>query len=179
MKILHNETMITIKIASEEHAEILALLGRITYTESHGQFIENKTDLLQYNNTAFAISTLKQSINNPENQFYIIYVDDLPMGFAKLILNVSHENVASDKACRLDKLYILDDFIPLKIGQQFLDFIEDQARELSMDTIWLATYIKNYRAIKFYQKNDYLLAGEIVFSVNGKGYENHVFSKKL
>jgi ribosomal protein S18 acetylase RimI-like enzyme len=171
--------MVELKTATLEHIEILALLGRITYTESHGEFIDDKNDLLQYNNEAFSISKLSKDLKDAKNLFYIAFADGIPVGYAKLILNETHETIASANSCRMDKIYILNDFIPLKIGQQLLSFLEEKFRELELDTIWLATYIKNFRAIKFYTKNEYKAVGEINFSVNGKEYPNIIFSKDI
>jgi len=171
--------MIRIKTAKEESTEVLALLGRITYAESHGHFIDNKNDLSKYIDAAFSVSKTEQDINNSKNFFYIIYVNDLPVGYAKLVLNAIHKSVASQNNCRLERIYILNDFIPMKIGQQFLTFLEEKAKELQLDTMWLSVYIKNNRAIKFYQKNEFKNVGELNFSVNGKKYENIVFSKKI
>ena len=171
--------MVKIKTANEANTEVLALLGRITYIESHSDFIADKNDLLKYNNEAFSISKTKQDINNSKNLFYIIYVNELPVGYAKLVLNAIHESVVSQNNCRLERIYILNDFIPLKIGQQFLTFLEEKAKELQLDTMWLSVYIKNNRAIRFYQKNEFNNVGELNFLVNRKEYENIVFSKKL
>ncbi|WP_273565456.1 GNAT family N-acetyltransferase [Maribacter halichondriae] len=171
--------MIKIKTAKEADTEVLALLGRLTYAESHGDFIDNKNDLSKYINAAFSVSKTKEDINNPKNLFYIMYADDLPVGYAKLVLNAIHESVASQNNCRLEKIYILNDFIPLKIGQQLLTFVEEKAKALQLDTMWLSVYIKNNRAIRFYKRNEFKNVGELNFIVNGKGYENIVFSKKI
>ena len=171
--------MIKITIAKEVNAEVLALLGRITYIESHGEYIDNKNDLLKYCNTTFSVSKTKQDLNNSKYLFYIIYVNDLPVGYAKLVLNAIHESVPSQNNCRLERIYILNDFIPLKLGQQLLIFLEEKAKELQLDTMWLSVYIKNNRAIRFYQKNEFKNVGELNFLVNGKGYENTIFSKKI
>ena len=45
--------------------------------------------------------------------------------------------------------------------------------------MWLSVYIKNNRAIRFYQKNEFKNVGELNFIVNGKEYENIVFQKKI
>ncbi len=171
--------MIKIKTATEADTDVLALLGRLTYVESHGHFIDNKNDLSIYINDAFSVPKTKQELNNPKNRFYIIYVDDLPVGYAKLILNEKHETVVSQNNCLLDKIYILNEFIPLKIGQHFLNFLEEKAKTLQLDTIWLSVYVKNHRAIRFYERNEYKNVGELNFLVNGKNYENIVFSKKI
>ena len=171
--------MLAIKKATKKDVEILALLGRITYTESHGHFIDDKNDLSKYNNNAFSISKTKQDLITSNNLFYIITIDDLPVGYAKLVVNVAHKSIVSQNNCRLERIYILNDFIPLKIGQQFLTFLEEQAKELQLDTMWLSVYEKNHRAIRFYERNEYKSVGEINFIVNGKEYENIIFSKKI
>lgn len=171
--------MIKIKIAAEADTDVLALLARQTWAESHGHFIEDKNDLLKYLNENFSISKTKQDIDNPKNLFYIIYADDLPAGYAKLVLNTTQESVASQNNCQLERIFILNDFIPLKIGQQLLTFLEEKAKELQLDAMWLSVYIKNYRAIRFYERNEFKNVGALNFVVNGKEYENIVFSKKI
>ena len=174
-----SDKMIKIKKATERSTEVLALLGRLTYIESHGHFIEDKNDLSVYVDKAFSVSKTKQELNDPNNLFYIIYVRDLPVGYAKLVLNSEHKNVVSQNNCQLERIYILSDFIPLKIGQRILSFVEEKAKELQLDNIWLSVYIKNHRAIRFYKKNEFKEAGELNFLVNEKVYENIVFSKKI
>ena len=167
--------MIKIKIATEADTEVLALLGRLTWAESHGHYVEDKNDVLKYLNENFSISKTKQNINDTNILFCIIYVDDLPVGYTKLVINASNKNVTSQNQCQLERIFILNDFIPLKIGQQLLTFVEEQAKQLQLDTIWLTVYIKNKRAIRFYERNEFKNVGEINFIVNGKAYENIVF----
>ncbi len=171
--------MIKIKTATQADTDVLALLGRQTWDESHGHYIEDKNDLLKYLDNNFSVSKTKQDIDNPNNLFYIIYADDLPAGYAKLILNATNENVVSQNNCRLERIFILNDFIPLKIGKQLLIFVEEQAKALKIDAMWLTVYIKNIRAIRFYEKNEFKNVGDINFEVSGKAYENIVFSKKI
>ncbi len=171
--------MIKIIKAKERDSEVIALLGTITYTESHGHFIDDRNDLMKYNEDAFSVSKTKLDINNPNIIFYIMYKDNLPIGYAKLVLNAFHENGTLQDGCQLERIYILNDFIPLKIGYQFLNFLEEKVKALKLNTLWLSVYTKNTRAINFYQRNEYKETGKSVFLVNGKEYENKVFSKKI
>ena len=171
--------MIKIKTAKEEDTDVLALLGRLTWTESHGHYIDDKNDVSKYLNENFSVSKIKQEINDPKKLFYIIYVNDLPVGYGKLIVNATQESVASQNSCQLQRIFILNEFIPLKIGQQLLSFLVEQAKALQLDTMWLTVYIKNNRAIRFYEKNEFKNVGDINFVVNGKEYENIVFSKNI
>jgi len=171
--------MIKIKTANKADTDVLALLGRLTWAESHGHYIEDKNNLLKYLNKNFSVARTQQEISNPKNHFYIIYVDELPVGYAKIIVNEKQESVASQNNCRLERIFIQNEFIPLKIGQQLLTFVEEQAKALQLDTIWLSVYIKNKRAIRFYERNEFKNVGELNFLVSGKEYENIVFSKKI
>jgi len=171
--------MIKIKKATIADLEVLAMLGRLTWSESHGPYIEDKNEVLQYLDKNFSVSQTKQNINNPNHLFYIIYTDDLPAGYVKLVLNKSNKNVTSQNSCQLERIFILNEFIPLKIGQQLLTFTEDQVRKLQIDTMWLTVYIKNKRAIRFYERNEFKNVGIINFNVSGKDYENIVFAKKI
>ncbi len=171
--------MITIKKANETHVEILALLGTSTYHESHGHYIADKNDLKNYLEEAFSVSKISEDLKNPRNLFYILYKNELPIGYGKIRLNSSPSGDDSDKSCQLERIYILKEFIPLKLGQQFLNFLEKKSKELKYDRMWLSVYLENTRALRFYQKNDFQEVGKSTFTVNGKGYENIVFSKKI
>jgi ribosomal protein S18 acetylase RimI-like enzyme len=171
--------MIKIKKAKKTDLEVLALLGRVTWSESHGPYIEDKNILAKYLKDNFSIFKTKENLNNPKNIFYILYVDDFPAGYAKIILNEKQEHIASENNCRLERIFILYDFIPLKIGKQLLTFVEEKAKALQLDTMWLSVYIKNSRAIRFYEKNEFKNVGNLNFEVNAKKYDNIVFSKKL
>jgi len=171
--------MISIKKAQIEDLEIIALLGRLTWAESHGQYIDDKDDIPKYLNENFSISKTTDNIKNPDIHYSIIYVDDLPAGYAKIILNKPQENIKSQNNCQLERIFILNEFIPLRIGQKLMSFVEEQAKELQLDTLWLSVYIKNNRAIRFYERNDFKNVGALNFSVNNKLYKNIVFSKTL
>jgi len=171
--------MIKIKLATKADIDVLAFLGRQTWAESHGHYIEDKNDLLTYLEKNFSISKTKLDIDNPKNLFYIIYADDLPAGYAKIVLNATNDNIVSQNNCQLERIFILYEFIALKIGRQLLTFVEEQAKALKLDTMWLTVYIKNNRAIRFYEKNEFKNVGALNFIVNGKEYENIIFSKKI
>lgn len=167
------------KIATVSDAEIISLLGRVTYTESHGHFIEDQKDLLAYCSDAFSVNKIRNDLQNKSNLFYIVYVDELPVGYSKIVLNTSFEKKIFNHDCRLERIYILNHFISLKIGQPFLNFIIKEVKKNNATSIWLSVYIKNDRAISFYIKNDFKKIGNLNFLVNQKVYDNFVLSKKI
>lgn len=171
--------MIKIKQATKADIDVLALLARQTWAESHGHYIEDKNDLSKYLDANFSVAKTTEDLDDSKQLFYIMYVDDLPVGYAKIVVNAIQEHVASQNTCKLDRIFILNDFIPLKIGQQLLTFVKEKAKALQLDTMWLTVYIKNKRAIRFYERNEFKNVGIVNFIVSEKEYENIVFAKTI
>ena len=171
--------MIEIRRATVADAIHIALLGRITYTESHGDYVENKKDLLDFYDKNYAVSNIRKELNDLENIFWIVFSDELPIGFAKLCLNENLSNLKDNNFCKLQRLYILNDFIALKIGSQLQDIILQEAIDLNYKSIWLTAYYKNTKGIKFYKKYGFEKVGEIDFIVGDTNYPNLIFAKNL
>lgn len=171
--------MIQIKRATSSNANELALLARVTYRESHGHFIEDKQKLFNYLNEHFLVESVEQDLKNPEVMFDILYYKNFPVGYTKLVSNAAHEYDIEKRKIRLERIYILEEFIPLKLGKLLLDHSIQQAFQLNFEHLWLSVYIKNKRALRFYEKNGFRKVGCLDFMVDGKSYENHVLLKEL
>lgn len=171
--------MVAIREATIEDAVHIALLGRITYTESHGNYVEQKEDLLEFYNKYYSVAQIRNELRDKENVFWIIFSDELPIGFAKLSLHINHPKLEINNSCKLQRLYILNDFIALKIGSQLQDIVLKKAKSLKFENIWLTVYYKNVKGIRFYKKYGFKEVGSIDFFVGETNYENLVFTKKI
>ena len=80
-------TNINICIANKKDAELIALLGRVTFKETFGHLFYDKQILLDYCNLTFSIDKIEKSITKPNNIFWIAYANRLPVEYAKLKLN--------------------------------------------------------------------------------------------
>ena len=172
------DNSVIIREAKIEDATYIALLGRITYTESHGKYIIDKSDLIPYYNEFFSVKNITKEIKNKNIVFWIAFVDNLPVGFAKISLNNSY-NQEIKKASKLEKIYILNDFIGMNIGSKLQKLIFEKVNKSNCEIIWLAVYSKNTKAQEFYKKSGFKQVGFIDFKVGKHNYENYIFSKKL
>ena len=56
---------IEIRLAKKEDAQFIALLGRITFTETFGHFFRDQKDLIDYYNLTFSVQKkLKMELRN-------------------------------------------------------------------------------------------------------------------
>jgi len=165
--------------ATECDAGIIALLGRMTFTETFGHLFREKKDLLSYYERTFSVAKIRNSLNKENNLYWLAHVDELPVGYAKLKLNSSNEFVDSDNICQLQKIYVLRDFLSMKIGRELQDMLLTEAKERFFSDIWLSVLNSNQRAISFYERNDFVKVGEHDFQIGRENFDFLAMNKKL
>lgn len=170
---------IVIREAIVSDAAHIALLGRVTFTETFSHHFNNKNELLDYFDQTFSVQKIKKSIDKPNNVYWIALVDELPVGYAKLKLKSKSEFITSDNISQLQKIYILKDFLSMKIGHQLQERLIGRARENNSEAIWLSVLGSNDRAINFYYKNDFIDVGNHDFQIGSEKFKFRVMSKKL
>ena len=170
---------IEIRLAKKEDAQFIALLGRITFTETFGHFFRDKQDLLNYYDATFSVEKIETGIAKPENVFWIAFVNRLPVGYAKLKLHCRSQFIDSDNICQLQKIYVLKDYLSMKIGFQLQTVLLDKAKELNFNAIWLSVLGSNERAINFYKRNGFEKIGDHDFHIGKESFEFIAMKKEL
>ena len=120
------------RLAEKKDAEYIALLARITFTETFGHFFRDRQDLLNYYDSTFSVEKIERSISKSNNIYLISFIDRLPVGYAKLKLNSKSEFIESENICQLQKIYVLKDFLSMKIGLELQNLLLEKAKELEL-----------------------------------------------
>ena len=168
-----------IRLAKKEDAPFIAFLGRITFTETFGHFFRDQQDLLDYHNLTFSVEKIENGIEKPNNVFWIAFVNRLPVGYAKLKLNSKSDFIDSTNICQLQKIYVLKDFLSMKIGLELQNSLMKKAQELKFKEIWLSVLNSNERAIIFYKKNGFEKIGNHDFQIGKENFEFVAMKKEL
>ena len=127
---------VEIRLAKKEDAQCIALLGRITFTETFGHFFRDQKDLIDYYNLTFSVQKIEDGIKKPNNIFWIAFVNRLPVGYAKLKLYSNSKFIESKDVCQLQKkIYVLKDFLSMKIGFGLQDLLLKKAMELNFKSL--------------------------------------------
>ncbi|WP_298505601.1 GNAT family N-acetyltransferase [uncultured Maribacter sp.] len=173
------EKGIIIKPATLEDAVSIALLGRITFTETFGNLFSDKQDLLEYLDRTFAVDKIKKGIGKNNNAFFVAFIEGLPVGYGKLKLNSENEFLEDTNICQLQKIYVLSDFLSLGIGKKLHKTLILAALEKGYEAIWLSALDSNQRAIDFYKNYGYLTMGKHGYSIGKNDFELYVMYKQL
>lgn len=170
---------IEIRRAVKGDAKFIALLGRITFTETFGHLFRDRQDIQDYCSQTFSVEKIENSLIKPENIYWIACADKLPVGYAKLKLEGASEFIVSTRVCQLQKIYVLKDFLSMKIGFKLQELLLVKAIENACDTIWLSVLDSNKRAIHFYKNNGFATIGKHDFQIGKEHFDFIVMSKSL
>ena len=162
---------IEIRLAKEKDAQFIALLGRVTFTETFGHLFRDQQDLIDYYNYTFSFQKIEDGIKKQNNIFWIAFVNQLPVGYAKLKLNSESEFIESKDVCQLQKIYVLKDFLSMGIGFELQDALLNEAKELGFKKVWLSVLNSNERAINFYKKTGFESIGNHDFQIGKENFE--------
>jgi len=170
---------VIIRLATTTDAAIIALLGRVTFTETFGHLFQEPKDLLEYYDRTFSVDKIEGSLCKKNNVYWLALVDELPVGYAKLKLDSPTPFLEGKDVCQLQKIYILKDFLSLKIGLALQQTLIDKATAANYDYIWLSVLKENERAVGFYLKNGFKAIGDHDFSIGREDFDFMAMAKEL
>lgn len=85
-----------------------------------------------------------------------------------------------EQSLRLSKLYIHKDARGWGLGEDVMDFVEDEAEERQKNVIDLIVNRRNVGGIKFYQRMKFVITEELVHHYeNGHSEEDYLMTKEL
>lgn len=169
-----------IRRAHRNDAELIALLGRITFAETFGYlFVQHSEDLTQYLERTFSVVKIRASLEQSHNAYWLGLVDALPVGYAKLKYP-SPAPVLTDAApAQLQKIYVLREFTGRGIGKPLLHAALEHADDRAVSAIWLDVLEENTRAIGFYQHSGFAPVGRDTYTIGQQTFHFHLMARRL
>ena len=150
--------MITTVKATTEDAELLADIGGITFVESHGSSAAPE-EIDTYVNEKYSPDVLRQELSDSRNIYYVIYHDEKPAGYSKIIFDFPHPNIPEKNITKLERIYLLKEFYGFKVGAQLFNFNLELSKNNTQAGMWLYVWEENHRAIAFYEKAGFKIIG--------------------
>lgn len=170
--------MIQIRTATTDDAQHIALLARVTFTETFSEYFRDPQDVFDYFERTFNVAKIRTSIENPNNKFWIAFWNELPIGYAKLKVHSPTDFIDSTAVSQLQKIYVLKEFLDKKAGKALMDELMASFENSDQQYIWLSVLNANERALQFYAKNGYSKVGEHQFSIGKEDFNFFALSKQ-
>lgn len=156
--------MISIVRAGEKDYQLLSELAKQTLLESHANSPAAE-GLNNYVRENYSEAVLKDELRDERNIYHIIYYKDRAAGYSKIIFDTPYEQSEIKNITKLERLYLLEEFYDMKLGLELFKFIVELSKGNLQEGIWLYTWKENYRAIKFYKKNGFIITGSYNFKI--------------
>lgn len=170
--------MIAIKTAVVSDAPTISTLGRITFTETFAHLFNN-SELNNYLDNTFNQIKLEESILKDQNIFGILYLSDKPIGYYKLKMGLHYDKSKNEGFVQLQKIYILHNYLDLKLGNVILDHILHLKEIVDCKTIWLVVLSTNSRAVHFYLKQGFKKINNYYHTIGTRRLEYDLMSKNI
>ncbi len=167
---------IKIITATSLHADIISSIGRQSFRDAFAHLFNNKEDLREYLDYTYQPDKIAKSIEKENNIFLLAFVENVPVGFAKVKKDSLNEQIESIAQMELQKIYVLSYYHGSGAGAALMQAVLDLADEICPDYIWLDTHIQNIKAIRFYEKNGFQKIGKHYFTIGGQTFEYHLMS---
>lgn len=162
--------MTEVRRADCHDAVIVALLGRLTFSETFGYlFDDHPGDLLAYLNSTFDVVKIAVSLRKSENAYWLAFVQGLPVGYAKLKHPSPPPGTDSADAAQLQKVYVLKQFLGAHIGRGLLGPLMEEAAARS-SLVWLDVLRENDRACRFYQRHGFAAIGQDTYTIGAQSF---------
>jgi len=157
-----------------EDCDLIAQISKKTFLESHGKSASKK-DVDLFISTTYKKEILLKELNNPTIEYNLIYYKNKIAGYSKIEFNVANNNIEDKNITKLDRFYLLKEFYGQKLGAKLFDFNIELSKRNQQNGIWLAVWIENHKAIKFYTKVGFKIVGKYNFKIsNTHSNPNHI-----
>ncbi|QCX41008.1 GNAT family N-acetyltransferase [Aureibaculum algae] len=164
--------------ASIEDSELIAKIGKKSFLESHGNSASTE-DINSFVSKTYTTKHISKEFENTKIQYHIIYFNDKAAGFSKIEFSTPNKDINELNVTKLDRLYLLKEFYGQKLGSKFFDFIIQLSKKNNQKGIWLAVWEENERAIHFYTKIGFKIAGKYNFKLSEtRSNPNHIMFLK-
>lgn len=154
----------TIDRAGIKDSNLLQLLGKETFLQSHGSSA-SRDEIDEYVNKTYSESRFISELSVNHNLYYIIKYFDLAVGYSKIIIEHAYFDSEYQNYAKLERLYILEQYHKLKIGLSLLNFNIDIAKSQGKKGMWLYVWKDNQKALNFYLKSGFKIIGEHDFKI--------------
>lgn len=110
-----------------------------------------------YMHKNFSTEQLGKELNDSNAQFFIVYNDNVAVGFVKINIDAPFEN--ENNALELERIYFIKSARGKGIGTAAVQFVLALAESMGKKIVWLKVMDTSAAAIAFYKKPGFEICG--------------------
>lgn len=173
-----HESQLVIRKAGKADARLLADIGMQAFRDAFGPQ-NDPEDMAAYLKLSFSVGIQAKEIAEPGSTFLIVERGQVPVGYARLYDCLPPDCVKSGHPLELVRFYILQPWIGQGLGSLLMQQCIDFAQAQGYDAIWLSVWTKNPRAIAFYRRWEFEVAGTAHFQLGRDRQLDYIMVRSL
>lgn len=167
-----------IKQADAGDVLLISVLATTAFYEAYFEQ-DDPHDLAGYIVKSFSPSQIENELADTDSTFFIVFVNEKAVGYAKLLANSRDPSVNTSKTIELKRIYVIERSWRKGVGEMLLEHCTEVARQLGNESIWLGVWEQNKRGVSFYAKHGFVKVGTLEFPYGDSVGTNNVLEKRL
>src|SRR5215470_2132336 len=139
---------IRVILANSSHADVIASIGKQSFRDAFAHLFKNREELFEYLEYTYDRTKILKSLEKENNVFFLAFVENVPVGFAKVKKYSLNEQIESIAQMELQKIYVLSYYHGSGAGAALMEAVINLAYQIQPDYLWLDAHTSNARAIR-------------------------------
>lgn len=144
--------MLKIDLLSPSNANELARVARQIFLDTFLP-VNNADDVIDYADRFLNAECLAEQLSHPAYFTFGVFLQDDLIGYIQMHLN--RDEVYEGIDLELKRFYLLKEFHGKGYAEKMMDACVQKARHLGYSKFWLGVWEKNFKALRFYQKQGF------------------------
>lgn len=158
--------------------ESLKDLSRLTFVETYGS--ENtEENMRDYLGNEFSSEKLTKELTDQNVEFYFAELNGKLIGYLKLNVGQSQTEIKDEDGLEIERIYVIKEFHGKKVGQALCNKAIELAKERNLQYVWLGVWTENPRAIRFYEKNGFVVFDKHTFMLGDDAQTDFMMKLEL
>ncbi len=170
--------MINIRRATLADNVLLADLGAHTFRDTFA--VDNTPENMElYLAASFSPAKQAAELADPDSVFLIAEIEGVAAGYARLRQGKPPACITGRHPIEIARLYADKEWIGRGVGARLMQACLVEAEKQHCDTIWLDVWERNQRAIAFYRRWGFELAGRQIFQLGDDHQQDLLMQKPI
>lgn len=153
---------IEIKRIASNDVVALQNISSQTFIETFAE-VNTSENMTSYLDEEFSLVKLSSELINPNIEYYFASIGKEVIGYLKLNFGIAQKELQNENSLEIERIYVSKEYLGKQVGQLLLGKAIAIANDKKLDFIWLGVWEKNQRAIRFYEKNSFVVFDEHLF----------------
>ncbi|MGN7889313.1 N-acetyltransferase family protein [Dyadobacter sp. 22481] len=164
--------------ATIDDLDTVRQIGIDTFYESFAS-VNTEENMAHYLKTGFSLERVASELNNPFSEFHLAYDGGKLIGYLKINHGPAQSELKDSTSLEIERIYVLQAWQGLKIGQLFYDKAIEIARTHQYAYVWLGVWEENKKAIGFYKRNGFVEFDKHLFKLGDDIQTDIMMRRKL